>query len=405
MATWQQTPLALDPYSRMMAQAFDERAFIGVPTGFLSWFGRPGFGQTLFSPVASVVDIDIIRGNKKIAAMVPRGMISRTLGATQRDTSATKHSSFSRRFPLAIEEGAISADQLEFRGAGENPYAASDHMTRVRNLALSHHQEQVRRVVRMMEKLAAQSILEGKQDAIIGTSNTDEQYDFQRKTSHTATASADWDTATTDIIGDIEQACELIREDANVNPDFLLLSEEAVAGVLKNTALLAWADNRRIALLQIGNVQANPMPPAFQRFVDGGLIYRGVIETPAGFSLSVFTYLDTYTDSSGTVHKYMPAETALVGSSQAICDRYFGPPERLPLSPAEEADMRFFMGVDPGAGMMPPKIKGAADVISPAMFYFDFYKSGRKVFTVETQAAPIFSTTMTDAWVTIDTTP
>jgi hypothetical protein len=402
---WQQAPLALDPYSRMMAAAFDESAFIGVPTGFQSLFGRPGFGQTLYSPVASVIDIDIIRGNKKTAALIPRGMISRPLGANQRDTSAGKYSSFSRRFPLALEEGAIGADQLEFRGAGENPYAAPfDHLSRVRRLALRNHQAQVRRMILLFERLAAQAIVEGKQDAILDTTSTDEQYDFLRKATHTFSASASWGTAATDIAGDIDDGCELIREDANVNPDFMLCSEEAIKGILKNTALLAWADNRRIGLLQVGSLNAPPMPPAFQRMVDGGMMHRGMIETPHGFRLHVFSYVDTYTDNSGTATKYMPANYAVIGSSQAICDRYFGPPERLPLSPAEEADMRYFMGVDPRGGMMPPNIKGAADVVSPAMFYFDFYKSGRKVFTVETQSAPIFAPTMTDAWVTIDVT-
>jgi len=389
----------------MMALAFDESEIIGVPTAFQSLFGRGGaLGATLFSPVASVVEIDVIRGNRKTAALVPRGMISRPLGATQRDTAAGKYTSFARRFPLSIEEGAISADQLEFRPAGENPYAASDHRARVRMFALREHMEQIRRTVRMFERLAAQSVLEGKQDAILDTSSTDEQYDFKRKAAHAATASASWGTAATDIAGDIDDACEMVRNDGNITPDMLICSDEAIEGILKNTALLAWADNRRIGLLQAGSLNAPPLPSEYAPLIAGGMIHRGFIETPKGFKLQVFSYVDTYHNASGTEVKFMTANYAIVGSIKARCDRYFGPPERLPLSPAEEADMRYFMGVDPAAGMIPPNIKGAPGVISPAMFYFDFYKSGRKIFTVETQSAPIFATTMTDAWVVIDVT-
>jgi len=413
MATWQATPLALDPYSRLMNQAFDERTYIGCSTGFLSWFGRPGFGSTKYSPVASVIDIDVIRGNRRTAALIPRGMIARPLGETQRDTSATRYTSFSRRFPLSLEEGAVSADQLEFRPAGENPYQASDHMTRLRSMLLEHHQEQARRTIRLMERLAAQSLLTGIQDAILG-GGADAQFDWVRLATHTFAAAGSggsWAAAGSNAIGDIEIACGLIREDASVNPDFMLLGATAMAGLLANTALLASANNIRFNFVNMGGVSAGgtmvgPVgaPSKFQRMIDGGLIFRGTLETPQGFVLNVFTYMDTYTSAAGVVTPYMPLVNALIGSSEAICDRYFGPPERLPMSPTEATDMRYFLGVDPAAGMLPPKIQGASDVINPSMFYFDAYKSGRKVFTVETQSAPIFAPTMTDAWVTIDCT-
>jgi len=413
MATWQQTPLAADPYSRFMAQAFDERDFIGTPTGFLSWFGRPGYGVTKFSPVASVVDIDIIRGNERTAALIPRGMISKPLGPTQLNTAATRYTSFARRFPLSLEEGTISADQLEFRAAGENAYLTPDHLTRLRGLALEQHQEQVRRTIRMMERLAAQSLLTGQMDAILGTTNTDNIYDFLRLATHTFAAAGSggsWAAPASDVIGDIEIGCGLVRQDAHVNPDFMLLGQTAMNGLLANTALLATAGNIRFNFSNLGSVTSgnlavpNTVPSKFQPMIDGGMIFRGTLETPSGFVLSVFTYLDTYDNAGGVATPYMPLVGCLIGSTDARCDRYFGPPERMPLSPTEKAEMLYFTGINPDAGMMPPNIKAGSGVISPDMFYFDFYKGGRKEFIVETQSAPIFVPTMTDAWVTIDCT-
>lgn len=412
MATWQATPLAMDPYSRFMAQAFDERTYIGNSTGFLSWFGRPGFGATRFSPVATVIDIDIIRGNERVAALIPRGMISKPIGPTQLNTAATRFTAFSRRFPLSLEEGSISADQLEFRGAGENPYAPGDRLTRLRMLALEQHQEQVRRTVRLMERLAAQSILTGIQDAILDTVNADNQFDFRRNATHTYAAVASWALPASDIIADIEGGCTLVRQDAHVQPDFMLLGATAMAGMLLNTALLATGQNFRFNFVNMGAVGAggitgpNTVPAKFQRFIDGGLIFRGTLETPQGFVLSVFTYMDTYDNGAGTPTPYMPLTDCLIGSSQAICDRYFGPPEVLPaeLMQVEAAEKRMIFGFDPAAGSLPPRIKGASDVVAPEMFYFDAYKNGRRGITIETQCAPIFSPTMTDAWVTIDCT-
>ena len=45
------TPNPADPFSRWMADYFDEKDIVGVPTGFQSFFGRPEYGgQTLYSP-------------------------------------------------------------------------------------------------------------------------------------------------------------------------------------------------------------------------------------------------------------------------------------------------------------------------------------------------------------------
>ncbi len=50
---------------------------------------------------------------------------------------------------------------------------------------------------------------------------------------------------------------------------------------------------------------------------------------------------------------------------------------------------------------MPPNIKNLGSVITPAMFYSDAYKAqDDKKVTIRTQAAPIFATTQTDAFVT-----
>lgn len=395
---WLDTPLALDPYSRMMALAFDEAAIIGVSTAFQSLFGRGGaLGVTKFSPDALVFDIDIIRGNKKTSALLPRSMISQPIGTTQKDTQVGKYTTFSRLFPWMLEEGSIDSNQLKLRLPGENPYTPTDAKARMRALSHRMHQEQIRRCVRTFEILAAQSIIEGKQDAGGG-----EEIDFKRKATHTTTGSAAWTTITTDIDGDLNGYCDLVRQDGNANPDFVICGENGIIGILKNTQLLAWADNRRIGLLQAGSLNAPPMPPEFQPLVDGGMQHRGFIETTKGYKLHVFSYIDTYQNAAGTEVPYLNADYVIVGSSKARCDRYFGPPERLPLSPAEEADMRYFMGVDQQGGMLPANMKAASGVITPDMFYFDAYKSGRRTFTVETQSAPVFATTQTDAWVLAD---
>ena len=118
------TPIVMDTFTRIMAALFDEKEIIAVPTGFQAFFGRPETGaQTIISPDANAVDIDIIRGNEKTAALIPRGAISRPLGPTQRNMDAQNYTSFSRKYPLSEEEADITPTDRQ--------YLAGFHLARV----------------------------------------------------------------------------------------------------------------------------------------------------------------------------------------------------------------------------------------------------------------------------------
>jgi hypothetical protein len=384
-----------------MADLFDDKQIISVPTGFQAFFGNPAnAAQTLFSPDSNVVDIDIIRGNERIAALIPRGLVSRPLGSLQKNQKAENYSSFSRKYPLSEEEGDITADQLNFRVGGENPYSARTRMDRMRHLALKHHHESIRRTVRMFEVLSAQSILEGVQDSIIGTSDTDLQYDFRRKATHIGDVTTGWNQATATIMADIDGACDKIRQDAFIKPDFIGIGGSAMDAFINDTDVQAQADNRRFELIEVST--NNPVPSSFDRFVAAGWTARGRLRTPKGYELWIFTYIDGYTDSGGTFTPYLPVDNAIIAASESRCDRYFGPPENLPMISQRATMYRELFGFDPSMPPMPPRIKDPGNIILPAMFYCDAYVANdNKKVTVRTQSAPIFATTQTDAFVTL----
>lgn len=395
------TPNAADPFSRFMAAMFDEKQVISVPTGFQAFFGRPETGaMTLFSPDANVVDIDIIRGNKKTSALIPRGMVSRPLGAIQENLNVENFTSFSRKYPLSEEEGDITADQILFRVAGESPYAGQTRLDRMRMLGLKIHMESIRRTVRMFEVLAAQSVLEGVQDAILGTTNTDLQYDFKRNATHIGDVSVTWDNADAVIMADIDGACDKLEANGNVSPNFIGIGGEAMDALIKDDVIQNLADNRRYELVEVS--LANPVPPEFARFIASGWIARGRLRTPKGYNLWMFTYNRTYDSAAGTSTKIMPEDQAFITSVDARCDRYFGPSEVLPMLSSRVELYRDLFGFDPTMPPMPPNILGDGAIIDPAMFYCDAYASNDwKKVTVRTQSAPIFATTQTDAFVTL----
>jgi hypothetical protein len=401
MANFSTTPLAIDEYARFMTDVFDERQVIAVSTVFQAFFGRPETGgRTLFSPDSAVVDIDIVRGNERLAALIHRGSNGRDLGTGQANTIQQQFSHISRVYPLIEEMGDIDSNQLLFRLPGENPFSQRSRIDRMRAHASEHHQEHVRRIVRLFEYLAAQSILTGKMPAIFGTTDANLQYDFLRNPAHTFTPITTWDNAGADPIGNVETACQLIRENGHARADIALMGSEAMAAFIAHGTVQTLADNRRFELVQ---VNSNPVPPNLQRFIDAGAVPRGHLRTPNGYDLWLFSYIDVYTNSAGSPTKYMPEKDVVIGASTARCDRYFGPPERLPDIPARDQLYQQLFGFAPGMAPMPPRIMDVARAISPAMFYFDAYVSDNwKRVSVRSQAAPIFATTQTDAFATLE---
>ena len=233
------------------------------------------------------------------------------------------------------------------------------------------------------------------------TTNADLQYDFRRLATHTITVSNAWGSGSQDIMGDIDGACNKVRQDGRSMPDMMVLGGGAMDLFIKDTTVKALADNRRFELIEVST--NNPVPPKFAKFIAAGFIARGRLRTPTGYELWMFTYLDSYENSAGTATLYMPTDKALICDSQARCDRYFGPPEILPFTAQKIAFYQEMFGINPMAAPMPLKMRAPGNVVDPAMFYVDAYASNdwTKV-TLRTQSAPIFATTQTDAFVTLD---
>lgn len=399
------SPTPQDPFSRFFAESFDEQSVISVPTAFQTFFGRPeaAGSKTLWTTDALTVDIDIIRANgEPHAALVHRGTDSRRLGADKKSLNVEKWTSESRVYPLIEEEGEIAASKLMFRNAGENPYSQDTRETRMRDRAMRIFENSVRRIMRAREVLAAQSILEGKQDAIFGTADTTLQYDFRRTSGMNFTVAVDWATISTDILDDVDTSCDLIRKNGFITPDFIGFGSTAMTSFIKNTDVKANADNRRFELIQVST--NNPVPPKFDKFVAAGWIPRGRLRTPKGYTLWMFTNNEFYNNLAGSQVKYLPDTKVVVASVGARLDRYLGPPERLPMTAQDVVEFVELFGFNPAGGPSVPNIRNGASQFVPEHFYFDVYKAtNQKSLTCRVQHAPIFATTHTDSISIIET--
>lgn len=389
------TPTTQDQFSRMIVNAFDDRDYIAIPRGFQAMFGRSEAGSvTGFVSDANSVDIDIVRGNERLAALVPRGTITRPLGTQQENVTAGNFSSFSRSFPLIEEEGDIQASKLLNRMMGEGATERRATQQRLREYALRIYKEIVRRVGRTFEYLAAQSVLTGFMPAILGTSDTDLMYDFRRRAAHLTFSGTIWTDPANTWIDDIDTYCDLIKTNGHVIPDYAVCGSEVINAIVNDDTTQALADNRRFELIQVGAV---PVDAKYAWMVAAGFVPVARVRTPKGNNLVLFTYGFQYTASGGTATPYMPTDKILFGFTGARCDRFFGPPELLPNVPARQALYSQLFGFDASGAAA---AVGANDgILNSNMFYFDAYAPETwKSVTCRVQAAPIFATTMTDAF-------
>lgn len=398
----QPSPLNAGPYSRFMTEMYDEREIIGVPTGWLSFFGRGGaLGQTLFSPDSNAVQIDIMRANLKIAALIHRGEASRSVEGLKA-TSGDKHTEFVRAYPLAEEVDSINSNDLNYRVAGEPVFETNlTKSDRLRVLASRKHNENIRRLVRLWEVLASHSILTGQMEGILGTTNSDLVYDFRRNAAYAATPSPKWDAASPTILADIDGRCDFVRENGHMTPDMAVMGDGIIEPFITDTTVNSVADNRRFELIEVST--NNPVPENFAPFVAGGMIPRGRLRTPKGYTLWLFSYIDTYQNAAGTHVKFMPSDEMLICSSKARCDRYFGPSDVLPTTSRDVAEFMELLGFSLNSPPIPQNIKGASGRVPAAAFYHDAYKGGEgKTITVRTQCAPIFAPVSTDCFAKLE---
>lgn len=394
------TPNNVDAYSRMMAMAFMEAEKVNVPTLFQSFFGR-GDGRTIFSRSALDIDIDIQRYNgRKLARMVPRGTDTRHINGIQKNTQNEKFTTISRVFPLIEEEADYESNQLYYRNAGEAPYEGRMPLDRLRARAADMHREHIRRIARTFEYLASQSILTGEMPTIIGTTDTNKIYDFYRLATHTFSAPTAWNGVSPDILNDFDTAWSLIYNDAYMMADVALLGGAAMSALISSGTIETLADNRRYRKVEIGDM---PSPQNMQWLIDAGAVLQGKILTNRGHTFYLFSYESgIYENLAGTDTRYMPDDQCLIWASDARCDRYFGPDDKLPNIAAQDQIYQQYLGITSGLGPI-PQIMNRGMVISPEMFYFDLYgHEAHKTLTIRTQAAPIFAPIHTDAFVTIE---
>lgn len=389
---------APDIYRRYMTEHFDEKEYFSYSTVFLSLFGGPG-SYTHYIEDEEFFEYDIILGDEKLAPSIKRGAYAEVDEAHPFHV-VEKFSTVVQDFPLLEMNTPLNASQLLARAPGEHAYQRQVKQQRLRKLARRAHGEHIARMIRSMEYLAMCSVTTGKQPVYIGSASP--AYDWKRASGNILPVATVWSDAAADIMGHLDGACLQARKAGRMSPDFALVGSNAMAGILKNTAIKALADNRKID--QVSVVWGGSPPAKFAKLVASGAQYRGRLMTPSGYALELFSYVDMYQAANGTHTPYLNSNLVVLGNTAARNDRAFGPTDRLPVTPSEAARYAETFGFSMASKPIPERVKNSSLVVSPDMFRTDaWYPGDNKAVNLRTQCAPLFITTHTNSWVVLHT--
>jgi hypothetical protein len=391
-------PLAIDFYSRYFAKFFDEKQYIKEHVAGQAFFGRPETNSyTIFAPSSEAIDIDIMRGDEKIAPLIPRGSVGRFVGPGHLDVQVGQTSTFSRVFPLIEIQENIGAGQLNKRLPGEGIYEALDKTARLRELARRGYMEMDRKIIRLQEVLAWQSLLLGVQSIVSASDTTNQIYDWRRNASNTPSLTHGWGNAAGVPLTDIDALYDQTMFAGKLLPDFMVWGKLAMRYFMANQQVSTnYANKLYFNMLDMSG--KHDPGPQFARFVAAGLIPMGTMRTPSGYELEIFTYPYVY-NSGGAATKYFDDTKVLMGSTSARADRFFGPAEKIDMDSIQIQQLMERFGFNALSPPLPEGIIDPGNTILPQQFYVDsFLADQNKNVTLRVQAAPIFAPTMTDAW-------
>lgn len=380
---------AVQNYTRLMARVFSDLETIPVFTFFQNLFTS---GQTIIELDANAIDIDIQRGNKKLAVYIPRGSDAINIGSVKNRALLEKFTSDTKLFPLIEEETPITSDMVAKRMPGEPVYSPLSRVAKQIALAMKAHREHMNRIIRKMEFSAAESIRTGAQTIHSGLS-----YDFYRRSTHNATVATVWSDAANAVpIVDLATAGDLIFRNGNRRPTDVIFSSQSWDEFLLTTQVTNLANSRRIVHF-VADMQQDA-PGGYDDWVRAGAIYQGQVKA-GDWKFNMWTYPAIYDTDADVQTQYLPDEEVIILAKGARYDRYFGPQDRLEV---DDSIFKQMFGIGDIEGMPPNVVESG--IFNSAMFHVDAYgNKNNKAFNVRTQTAPIFPTTEVDTIVKLAT--
>jgi len=255
------------------------------------------------------VEIDIVRCDEDISIVI------QDLSTGYRMNAEDLYTNKGFKPPIHKEAIPLNSFDLIKRMPGQNPFEAPDFRANV-ILRLFNGITKIERKIRRSVELQASQVLQTGELTLTDSDGVALYVlDYKPKASHFPTAGTSWATATgAEMIGDIEELAEAIRNDGLLDPDQIIMGAVAFEKFISNADVQKRYDIRRIDLGTIAPMQMR----------GGGGNYRGMIEI-GNYSFDLWTYGGRYTNpSDGVKTQFIDPGNVVVRASQGRMDATFG---------------------------------------------------------------------------------
>lgn len=238
---------------------------------------RTFFKDTFFTNVKPFtterVDIDIVKGDRRMAAFVhPRA------GGQVLESSGYKTESYAP--PLVNPYDVTTADQLMTRLPGEDIYSGMTPAQRAAQKLTEEYNRLNDATTRREEWMAVQAIVTG-QIPVVGK-GVNEVIDFGFTNTETLTGTARWGQSGAKVLDNLDDWVEKTLTNGFANVDMAIFGKSALRAFLADENVQKQLDNRRI---EMGIISPRDLP--------NGVRYIGHLNKP---SLDIYEYGEVYYD-------------------------------------------------------------------------------------------------------------
>lgn len=245
------------------------------------------------------VDIDIVKGGRKMAAFV-HPMVGGT--AMKKEGYRTE----SYKPPLINPYTVTTADQLMNRLPGEDIYSGKTPAQRAAEKLQEEYAMLNDATTRREEWMAAQAILTGQ--VHVKGEGVDDVIDFNFTNKKTLTSTARWGQSAAKILDNLDEWEGEVLTNGFTNVDMVVMGKTALKAFLADAEIQKNLDNRRI---EMGLVHPKDL--------SNGLRYIGHLNKP---NVDIYEYREVFLDdwtnpTAPTTKPLMPDNQIIMISSQA----------------------------------------------------------------------------------------
>ena len=256
-------------------------------------FFKDKFFTNVKTFVTERVDIDIVKGNRKMAAFVHPLVGGKALKDEGYKTESYKP-------PLINPSDITTADQFMTRLPGETLYSGMTPAQRAAQKLTDEYNRLNDATTRREEWMAVQAILYG-QIPIVGE-GVNETISFGLNNTTTLTSTARWGQSAAKPLENLEDWTDQVLTNGFANVDMAIMGKNALRAFLANEDVMKRMDNRRYFW---GEIAPKDLP--------NGVKYIGHLNNP---SLDIYSYNEVYYDD--WTNPGSPATNPLIPANAVI---------------------------------------------------------------------------------------